>query len=416
MTPITYHPTMGKKGSIVLSTSPKTWARFSTAFDYERQVLEEGITIRSCELPSYVLVSQEQMRTQVARGLDGFRSVLADRRLLSPEELRLYWAVTKNQADLGVTMDDTLSAWHIGLDRLCQWARNQIELELQPREVLVDFLDLSVAWWRQGSDAAIDYYRQLARNGHPTREIAVDQLFWEIASGRFLSKELEERFRSLGLDPTAHYYALRASLSTSNELYRFRCWIGVDADDTIGVTSVIGSQVWALVRELPSAEFGFAVGCAPAAPSNELFTSFMEAGRALNALISFGMTGCHGLDTLGVQSAVLLDRTLGRALVTRYIEPITALGPSGADILTTVRAYIAHHGNFDQAAAELFVHPNTVRYRIRRFETEIGGSLRDASTFIDVWWAIERHRLQNNVPGPEPRRQSTRSQGRTLNL
>jgi len=69
-----------------------------------------------------------------------------------------------------------------------------------------------------------------------------------------------------------------------------------------------------------------------------------------------------------VSSAALLpERALGgdaegrRSLVEQVYDPLVEL-----DLLSTVAAYLEDAGTVDGAARLLFVHPNTVRYRLRR--------------------------------------------------
>jgi hypothetical protein len=73
------------------------------------------------------------------------------------------------------------------------------------------------------------------------------------------------------------------------------------------------------------------------------------------------------------------------ALARRYLDP---LGSSGPEILQTVRAYFDHQANIEQAADALHVHPNTVRYRLKRLEELSGARLRDPLTALEVWWAV----------------------------
>jgi DNA-binding PucR family transcriptional regulator len=50
--------------------------------------------------------------------------------------------------------------------------------------------------------------------------------------------------------------------------------------------------------------------------------------------------------------------------------------------------------NVDAAARELFVHPNTLRHRLTRFEETTGASLRDLESLAEIWWALTRAELE----------------------
>jgi DNA-binding PucR family transcriptional regulator len=60
-------------------------------------------------------------------------------------------------------------------------------------------------------------------------------------------------------------------------------------------------------------------------------------------------------------------------------------------LIASLRAYFECGMHFERAAARLFVHQNTLRYRIGRFEAITGASLREPTVAFEVWWALERY-------------------------
>lgn len=61
-------------------------------------------------------------------------------------------------------------------------------------------------------------------------------------------------------------------------------------------------------------------------------------------------------------------------------EPVPALAEAAESVL----AYVEGHGDVRASAAVLGVHPNTVRYRVRRL-AELGVDLTDPTTRLDAW-------------------------------
>jgi DNA-binding PucR family transcriptional regulator len=45
----------------------------------------------------------------------------------------------------------------------------------------------------------------------------------------------------------------------------------------------------------------------------------------------------------------------------------------------------------------LFVHPNTIRYRIGRFEEITGANLRNPRSALEVWWALQRDAIRTRL-------------------
>ncbi|WP_369053946.1 PucR family transcriptional regulator [Kineococcus terrestris] len=68
-------------------------------------------------------------------------------------------------------------------------------------------------------------------------------------------------------------------------------------------------------------------------------------------------------DDLLPERALSGDATARRALVDRAYRPLAA---AGGALLETLTAYLASGGSLEACARELFVHANTVRYRLRR--------------------------------------------------
>ncbi len=73
--------------------------------------------------------------------------------------------------------------------------------------------------------------------------------------------------------------------------------------------------------------------------------------------------GCAITDDLLPERALAGDGHARRALVGEIYEPIAETGPV---LIETLAAYLEGGGSVEAAARILFVHPNTVRYRLRR--------------------------------------------------
>jgi len=71
------------------------------------------------------------------------------------------------------------------------------------------------------------------------------------------------------------------------------------------------------------------------------------------------------------------------------IEPVRTQA-SGEEILHTVSAWMAAGMRVEPAAQRLFIHANTVRYRLRRYEELTGTDLSVTDEAFRVWWAIHR--------------------------
>jgi hypothetical protein len=73
----------------------------------------------------------------------------------------------------------------------------------------------------------------------------------------------------------------------------------------------------------------------------------------------------------------------------RALAPLAELSPTSVDKLTeTLRSWLLHHGRRDAVAAELFVHAQTVRYRMGQLREVFGDSLEDPRTVLELTIAL----------------------------
>jgi DNA-binding PucR family transcriptional regulator len=71
------------------------------------------------------------------------------------------------------------------------------------------------------------------------------------------------------------------------------------------------------------------------------------------------------------------------------LAPLADLGESAREKLTeTLRSWLLHHGRREAIAAELFVHPQTVRYRMGQLRELYGKRLEDPRTVLELTLAL----------------------------
>jgi DNA-binding PucR family transcriptional regulator len=127
----------------------------------------------------------------------------------------------------------------------------------------------------------------------------------------------------------------------------------------------------------------------PARPWAEAQSSYARACRALH----LGLTpdGSEPLDTER-RLADLVLRADGEALAdlrASVLAPLDDLSAGAREkLVETLRSWLLHHGRRDQVAAELFVHPQTVRYRMGQLRELYGKRLEDPRTVLELTIAL----------------------------
>jgi PucR family transcriptional regulator, purine catabolism regulatory protein len=78
-----------------------------------------------------------------------------------------------------------------------------------------------------------------------------------------------------------------------------------------------------------------------------------------------------------------------RALVDDVLRAVIDYDDAhGGDLLPTIRTWLEHDRQTDKAAQALHIHPNTLLYRVRRFEQISGRSLASTEALAETWLAL----------------------------
>ncbi|MER7475756.1 helix-turn-helix domain-containing protein, partial [Micromonospora sp. NPDC000018] len=128
----------------------------------------------------------------------------------------------------------------------------------------------------------------------------------------------------------------------------------------------------------------------PARPWTRVAASYQRAIRALTLGLRPADDGA-ALDTEEhLAELVLSTDPEGLAdLRARVLAPLASLPSGTADRLAeTLRSWLLHHGRRDDVAADLFVHPQTVRYRMGKLRELYGDRLADPATVLDLTLAL----------------------------
>src|SRR5215218_4952032 len=127
----------------------------------------------------------------------------------------------------------------------------------------------------------------------------------------------------------------------------------------------------------------------PARPWEQADSSYARALRA----VELGLTadGAAPLDTEARLADLVLraDETALADLRAAALAPLADLGDGPREKLTeTLRSWLLHHGRREAVAAELFVHPQTVRYRMGQLRERYGKRLEDPRTVLGLTLAL----------------------------
>ena len=142
--------------------------------------------------------------------------------------------------------------------------------------------------------------------------------------------------------------------------------------------------------ELERACEGRAAALGPTQPPERASASWARARSGLAAIRAGALE--PGLCPVGdhlTEIAFFEAREPLRELRLKCLAPLDALTPAARDRMTeTLRAYLDHRGNAPAMAEALHVHPQTVRYRLKKLRELFGESLEDPTARFELETAV----------------------------
>jgi purine catabolism regulator len=139
-------------------------------------------------------------------------------------------------------------------------------------------------------------------------------------------------------------------------------------------------------------------GISDVVPVAQLGDGLRQAGRALAAA---GPGGVRSFGDLARDGLVgLVDAEAARGFADALLGPLESR--ERGDLVASVRAWLAHHGQWDAAASTLGVHRHTLRYRMKRVEELLGRSLDDPDLRAELWVALAVRDRDAAIPGGKP--------------
>jgi hypothetical protein len=308
----------------------------------------------------------------------------------------------RSRAAEGVPMSAVFEAYQISLSFIWEHLAEAAERdEVAPRVAL----RAASALWRRLSgftDVMSDSYRAELAARIRSEEQRRSALIQALLEGHLSEPQVWEAADALRLPHQGPYVVIAARVAGAGEHGLTR---GIEEglqrqsitsawrllhDVEIGLASLPrpADQLDVLIEALAAGSVG-RVGVSPLFDDLTDTSQALRLARvALRGAASPGKVVVFGRDSLSVAAASAPDvmAPLSRAILAG-LENMTA--EDRAILLGTFGAWLDHGGSADEAARRLYVHPNTVRYRLRRLEERTGRTLSDPRHVAELSLAFE---------------------------
>ncbi len=348
------------------------------------EVAERVVTVIIDEVPSYEDAFSgsmgETIRNAVQLALGGFLSLAAGRRGSDPRTpaapaVEGAYQLGRGEARSGRSTDALLSAYRIGARVSWHEMSTTAVQNGLDAETLVSFAELVFAYIDELSAASVaGHTDELATTGR-VRQRMQERIAHHLLTGAPPETVLKAAERAEWKAPTTLTAVIvpesqvRPVLSELSSR-TLQAAEAPDLDDAalLLVPDAHGRRRAALLRAIKDRD-------AIAGPPRPWLDAASSYARALRA---------HALE-LGPDTEARLTELVLTAdpealadLRAQALAPLAGVRPSSADKLAdTLRAWLLHHGRRDAVAESLFVHPQTVRYRMGQLRDLYGDKLDD---------------------------------------
>jgi hypothetical protein len=228
---------------------------------------------------------------------------------------------------------------------------------------------------------------QLARTARDQRA----QLLRQVLLG---APDVDRRqLRQLGFDVNAEHHCVVTAERDARAAEALEARLAAATRGTFGL---VNGVLAGLCGSGPPADAaaGALVVVGPPVPLAALPESYRLCCAARDTAVRHGVAGVLPLTDLAVDTALDAAPELGRLLAGALLDRLSPDSAFHRELVRTALAYLEHAGRIDATAAALHVHPNTVKYRLRRLRTLTGQPLDPPADGTAVrqavrwWWAL----------------------------
>ncbi len=305
----------------------------------------------------------------------------------------------RGEAREGRTMDALLAAYRVGA-RVAwrEQARVAVAAGL-PAEPLAQFAELVFAYIDELSAASVLGHAEEVATSDRDHQRALERLTRHLLTGApaDVLQAAADRARwtppatlCAVLVPSASARGIRPAID-ARSLQFAEDLPGTDTDEDLVALLVPGGRDVAARGQLKHALSGRQAVVGPTRPWTDVHASYARTLQVVR--LQLAPMSVHAVDTDEHLTEILLgaDPEALADLRAQVLAPLADARPSTATKLTeTLLAWLLHQGRREDVAAALFIHPQTVRYRMAQLREAYGDRLDDPAFVLAATVAVGR--------------------------
>ena len=257
-------------------------------------------------------------------------------------------------------------------------------------EVLLDLNRYTGALERHVVSGYLAAERELARGNWETRTRVLRRLL--LGDG---PEALPQELTRLGLNGPGRYHCVVSDVTGAAHLRSVERALVAHG----GIFAMLDGVFSGLSPRPPAPDAldpGALVVSSPPVPLDQAEQMYGLCVLALEAAGRSGRRGLHSVVELAGETALAAQPLLARLLRTALLGGLNPADDFHRELAVTALSYLDNGQRLDHAAAALHVHPNTVRYRLRRLReisalSTVGAEPGERLSVLEsmrLWWAL----------------------------
>ena len=363
------------------------------------QMAERAVAAIIAEVPAYTDPFQGRMGQNIENAVQAsLRAFLrlathrADESELAAV-LDAAYELGRGEVRSGRSIDALLAAYRVGAREAWRELSAAAVASGLPAQTVALFAAMVFAYIDELSASSVSGHADEQATAGRVRQRYLDLLIRQLLNGDPVDALIAAADRAVWTVPSTLTAVLLApsqmrgltSFLTSESLQATDDLPGLEAEEgwaVVLVADVDGPRRPALLKALAGRRS--VVG--PSRPWHLVKVSYRRAVRARRL---GGADAVMDTDERLVEVVLDADREAVADLRRRVLAPLDAVRDSTADRLAeTLRSWLLHQGQREAVAADLHVHPQTVRYRMGQIRELYGESLNDPKTILELTVAL----------------------------
>ncbi|HSK22519.1 MAG TPA: helix-turn-helix domain-containing protein [Egicoccus sp.] len=345
-------------------------------------LVDDAVRLTRDHVPGIGRLPPEDVARHTRALLAAATRAIAERRGPSDAELDFIEELAVTRARQQVPIEAVLRGIHLAGQAVWRDARRVAEERAVPAALLLDARELYEQW--------AEAVRARLLVAHRQAELAQTQSMRDRRVG-LLRRALDggpdapAALRDAGFAATDGCWVVHARPADAPAAAALEQALRTDVADLFGV---LDDALVGVTAARPDGGAGVETAVAVAGPLDGAALDLGDrwARQAWTAAAARGRSGVVDVRELALEADLLDNPALAGHVADGRLATLAAEGTFADVLLATVAAYAEHRGHVPSTAAALYVHPNTVRHRLRRLAELTDLDLDDPFDLVTAWW------------------------------